>query len=41
MVLFNGAMLDIPSMIQRLDKSEQLKHETDARLKDLQEEMGS
>lgn len=41
MVMFNGAMLDIPSMIQRLDKSEKLKHDTDSRLKDLQEEMGT
>ena len=40
MVMFNGAMLYIPSMVQRLDKSEKLKHETDSKLKDLQEEMG-
>ena len=40
MVMYNGAMLDIASMLQRLDKSEKLKLETDAKLKDIEEEMG-
>ena len=40
MVMYNGAMLDIASMLQRLDKSEKLKLETDANLKDIEEEMG-
>ena len=40
-IMYNGAMLDIASMVQRLDKSEKTKHETDDKLKDLQEwEMG-
>ena len=40
LIMYNGAMLDIASMVQRLDKSEKTKHETDDKLKDLQEEMG-
>ena len=40
MVMYNGAMLDIESMLQRLDKSEKLKLETDSKLKDIEEEMG-
>ena len=40
LVMFKGAMVDIPSMVQRLEKSEKLKRDTDTKLKDLQEEMG-
>ena len=40
MVMYKGAMLDIPSMVQRLEKSEKLKRDTDTKLRDLQEEMG-
>lgn len=40
MISYKGSILDIPSMVQRLEKSEKLKRDTDSKLKDLQEEMG-
>ena len=40
LVMYNGAMLDIASTLQRLERSEKLKHDTDDRLKELQVEMG-
>lgn len=41
MIMYKGSMLDIPSMVGRVEKSEKLKRETDTKLKDLQEEMGT
>lgn len=40
MVLYKGALLDIESFMQRLEKAEKTYTATEHRLKELQEEMG-
>ena len=40
MVNYKGAMLDISSVMARLEKSEKTKRDTEAKLKDTQEDMG-
>lgn len=40
LVNYMGAMVDISSVMQRLDKSEKTKGKLETRIKDLQEELG-
>ena len=39
-VMYNGALVDIPSIMQRLEKSEKTRTATESKLKDIQEDLG-